>query len=1174
MSQVPVLRPVPPSRRISWRRLASPLSVLAVAVLAVAMVAQSLATVVSGRLAENPTFDGVVLLGALIVGAAAVQVSAQVAWAQVIDRAAGKLRRDLLAAAFAQPLSVLSEQAVGEVLDRIDDDTNAINTLMREQWWGMMATVLGAVPLWVVAGVMWWPAWIIMPVLVAATLLMVRPLFAIIAQRKVINERAWTDHAAAFEEVVAARDDLRTSGGQAFGMRRVAGLAAGIHRTFRHMVVKEADLILRSQTVLQAMFAGLLVTGVALVITGGMALPQLITLVMATTLLIGRVGELINQLPQLQEGLGAITRVKQMMQVEPEPDGGAALPATHALEFRGLHFSYTEGSFALQDVSLSVDDGETLALVGRTGSGKSTLASFVTRATEPPLGTVFLGGTDVRDIDLQQLRRGIGVVTQRTELLSGTLEENITLFAPLPRERVQAAVEELGLTDWVARLPDGLDTRMGAGGVTLSAGEEQLVAFARLLVREVSVVILDEATARMDPLTERRVIRASDRLLAGRTGLLIAHRLTTVARADRVAVLDHGRVIQQGAYGELAAARGPFRGLLAASREHQGNMDDDPGDVLTDTSSGASDGATGPVAIGGTRRRSDVPTTSDIGDGPSLTRAVLAAFGHLPRWGLVGLSMFLLIALFSPQGLVTNWLWGRIADSLASGHHEVWGLVILLAGASVLIMPGVFALGVNLYPRWWVSCLSRHRTRVLDGQLGEPRLETTPPGEVVARAMDGDRIQDYADRWADLCNAVLIVLLSVLLSGSWVVGAVLASVLILSAAASWAGRPAAGRSATRAADARVEFGRVLVSALDAARTVKLSAATGPVHQHLNTVDRRRVDAQIREHRIQALLDGVPGLVIAVGVTFSWAMYFIGAWGLATTVLASGSVMGFTWYGLCAGSVVTKAPGARAWQVATQRLAGGESIFRRVDGVDELTGDSPAPGPEERDELRSLSLEGFSAVHSDGIIGVEQVDLTVARGELILILGGIGSGKSSLLRSLAGLVPHRGRILWNGAEVTSDTFLRPRRVAYVAQMPRVLSGTFEENIRLDRDREAGEAIRIAQMEQDIAEAGGLHAAVGHRGVRLSGGQVQRLATARALATGSELLLADDVSSALDASTEIELWQALRDKGVTVIGSTSKRAALARADRVVVLEAGRVAAVGPWRQLSGRWSHLAG
>src|SRR5207253_8927352 len=158
-----------------------------------------------------------------------------------------------------------------------------------------------------------------------------------------------------------------------------------------------------------------------------------------------------------------------------------------------------------------------------------------------------------------------GVVTQRTELLAATLEQNIALFADVSRSVVVDAVRQLGLTDWVDGLPDGLDTVLGPGGTTLSAGEEQLVAFARLLVRDVQVVVLDEATARMDPVTEARVVHASQRLLAGRTGLLIAHRLATTERADLVAVLDAGQVVQHGPRAALAAAPGPFRTLLLAA---------------------------------------------------------------------------------------------------------------------------------------------------------------------------------------------------------------------------------------------------------------------------------------------------------------------------------------------------------------------------------------------------------------------------------------------------------------------------------------------------------------------------------------------------------------------------------------------------------------------------------
>jgi len=226
-------------------------------------------------------------------------------------------------------------------------------------------------------------------------------------------------------------------------------------------------------------------------------------------------------------------------------------------------------------------------------------------------------------------------------------------------------------------------------------------------------------------------------------------------------------------------------------------------------------------------------------------------------------------------------------------------------------------------------------------------------------------------------------------------------------------------------------------------------------------------------------------------------------------------------------------------------------------------------------LSELTLHGVEAVHDDGTRGVVGVDLTLRSGELVLLLGQVGSGKSSLLAALAGLVEHTGSIRWNGTEVEdAQTFLRPGQVAHIAQVPRVLSGTFADNVRLGHTRPLERAVADARLEADVAEAGGPDAIVGHRGVRLSGGQVQRLALARALAADAELLLADDVSSALDAATEIELWRALRERGTTVLGATSKQAALTQADRVVVLVDGEVAAVGPWRELAADWGDLAG
>ncbi|QJW37471.1 ATP-binding cassette domain-containing protein [Cellulosimicrobium protaetiae] len=1188
--------PVDPARRLDWRRLRGPLAVVALAALTLGAVGAALGTVIAGWLADDPTTATLQLLALCVVGAALLDTAGQVVWAGVVDRAEGRLRGDLLTAALHQPLATLTEQAVGEVLDRVDDDTHAVGTLVRRQLWGAGRTVVGVLPMWVVAGLTWWPAWILFPVLGALAAVIVRPMLGEIARRKVIEEAAWTDHAAAFEESVAARDDLRTSLGQSFAVRRLAERSAAVHRKFEAVLVVESRMLRRAGLVLASLLAGVAVAGAALAADGDLGVDRLVTLFLVTAMFVGQVDNLVHHLPDIQEGIGALTRIRQMLAVEPEPTGGRTLPAGPVgIELRDLHFSYAEGTFALDGVSLRVPAGETVALVGRTGSGKSTLASLLSRAVEPPRGTVLVGGVDVRDLDLQALRAAVGVVTQRTEILAGTLAENVALFADVPREDVEAAVRELRLDDWVAGLPDGLETLLGPGGTSLSAGEEQLVAFARLLVRDVQVVVLDEATARMDPLTEARVVAASERLLAGRTGVLVAHRLTTIERAGLLAVLDHGRVVQQGERAALARVAGPYRDLLAASVAEGaatgagGPRPDGGGEDLLDGAGGpegpgAPDGVDAPApssapepdraaeAVGGRRRRGEPPVLDDPGDGPSLARGVLHALFVRPAWGVVGAVLFLVASLVSAQGAVTGFLWGRAVQDLDDGFpaQQLVPLAVLL-----VVAPLCLAWALYVYPRWWIEVLLRVRMAVMAGQTRQHRLTATPPGEVVARAMDADRFVRYADRWVDFVNGLVIAGVTALLSGSWLAGAVLLAVMVVSAAASALGRPIAGRSATRSSAARARFGRALVSALDSARTVKLAARTPQVHAHLRDVDAGRVRAAVFEHRVQAALDGVPLVMIQLGVVAAWAGLLTGTWDLATALLVANAVTGFGWFGVVAGAVVTEAPGTRSWQRATSRFAAGTDLMDLPPGVDLLTGEAPVPDPGPRRPLERLDLVDVTALHDDGTIGVQGVDLAVRRGELVLLLGQVGAGKSSLLSALSGLMEHTGDIRWNGTDVVdAQTFLRPGQVAHVAQVPRVLSGSFADNVRLGHERDVHGPVAAARLERDVVEAGGHEALVGHRGVRLSGGQVQRLALARALATDAELLLADDVSSALDAATEIELWTSLRERGTTVIGATSKRAALARADRVVVLDEGRVAEVGPWRDLAPRWGHLAG
>jgi ABC-type multidrug transport system fused ATPase/permease subunit len=1153
----PPPRDLPRAREVGLARLRGRGSWWALAGAGIAALGQTGGTVIAGQLAEQPTAMLVTLLALAVVGAALLDTAARAVWWAVVDRAEGRLRGDLLDAALQQPLSVLSEQAVGEVLDRVDDDTHELGNLLRRIGWDLVRTLLRAGPMWVVAGLTWWPAWLLFPLVGAVTFLVVRPLTGEVARRKLAEEMAWTEQAAAMEEGVAARDDVRSSLGQAFLLRRCAELSAAVHTRVAATTHTASRIARRAGLLLHGLLALTACAGVLLVLGGRLTTAELVTLFLVTTMFVGNLDQISRHLPELQAGLGALTRIRMLLAAEPEPTGGRPVPdGPLDVAVDGLHFAYDEGTFALHDIDLQLPAGQTLALVGRTGSGKSTLAALVSRAVEPPPGAIRLGGVDVRELDLQCLRRAVGVVTQRTDVLAATLLDNVTLFADVPRAAVVAAVEELGLHEWVAGLPDGLDTLLGPGGTTLSAGEEQLVAFARLLVRDVQLVVLDEATARMDPVTEARVVRASDRLLAGRTGIVIAHRLSTTARADRVAVLERGRVVQAGPRARLAEEPGAFRDLLTAAGS---------GVELEPTA--------GPPAVGTARRAGAARAPQEVGSGPSLARHTLAMLRMHPEWGIAGGVLFLLGSLVGSYGAITGYIWGSVVEQLQEGGRPLARTAVL--AAVLLAAPVLLALAFRIYPQWWIAVLLRVRLAVLRGQTMQHRLPRTPPGEVVGRALDADRFARYADRWVDLVNGLVVVAVTAAVARSALAGAVLLAVMVLAAAASAAGSPAAGRSAMASSTARARFGRSLVSALESARTVKLAAATPYVHRHLTRVDSGRVDAAVKEHRVQAVLDGLPIVLVQCGVVTGWLVFLLDGWGLSTALLVTTAVSGFDWFGRVAGAVITEAPGTRAWAAETSRLAGGVDLVALPPGVDLVQGTAPLPQTPPYEALQQLELADLTAVHDDGTLGVQGVDLTVRRGELVLLLGQIGSGKSSLLSALAGLVDHTGGLRWNGREVGDpQRFLRPGQVAYVAQVPRVLSGTFAGNLALDHGRDPVLPVEDARLGRDVAESGGLEAIVGHRGVRLSGGQVQRLALARALATGADLVLADDVSSALDARTEVELWQSLRARGTTVLGSTSKRAALRAADRVVVLEAGRVVAAGPWSELAPAWDHLAG
>ncbi|HEV8634548.1 MAG TPA: ABC transporter ATP-binding protein [Chloroflexota bacterium] len=361
------------------------------------------------------------------------------------------------------------------------------------------------------------------------------------------------------EERLASTEDVRANGGVAYVIHRL------LERS-RHLLWAGVGARLAGAGTFHAASLCLhLSTVTALAVAADLALQGELTI--GTVYLVFAYAEslrrplegIARQLQDLQQAAASIGRVRTLLAERSAiVDGpGAALPpGALSLELDGVTFGYESGEPALRDVSLRLRPGQVLGLLGRTGGGKTTLARLLFRLYDPDQGVVRIGGVDLREPVVDALRARIGVVTQDIQLFHASVRDNVTLFdRDVPDARVEAVLEELGLGAWLRGRPAGLDTKLAAGGGSLSAGEAQLLAFARVFLKDPGLVVLDEASSRLDPATERLLERAVNRLLAGRTAIVIAHRLATVQRADRILILEDGRIAEEGERIALAADR-------------------------------------------------------------------------------------------------------------------------------------------------------------------------------------------------------------------------------------------------------------------------------------------------------------------------------------------------------------------------------------------------------------------------------------------------------------------------------------------------------------------------------------------------------------------------------------------------------------------------------------------
>ena len=524
---------------------------------------------------------------ALAIGAQAVQLAGKYVAVNTGWTATNALRADLARHVLRLDMPFHKRHTPGELIERIDGDTASLANFFSEFTIRVAGNGLLAAGILVM---LFREDWRVGLGLTAYTLLTVAALSTVqkaAVPRWAAQRQADSELFGYIEERIGGREDIQAVGAGPYAMRGLyALLRTSLSRTRVALLISHVTTAIGSLLSVIGYAVGLAL-GAYLYTQGQATIGTAYLIVTYVGMLSGPLEGIREQVQDLQQATASIERAGRLLAEQPQVQGGGGgpLPAG-ALEIvlDDVTFRYEDAEVlagpgqideaasdslreetpdegdlyaALRGVSFRIEPGRVLGLLGRTGSGKTTLARLLFRLYDPSSGSIRLGGQDVRTLSLSELRRRVGVVTQDVQLFQASVRDNLTFFNDdIPHEQITRLLEELGLWGWVQKLPRGLDTELAAGGQGLSAGEAQLLAFARVFLQNPGLVVLDEASSRLDPATETLLERAVDRLLSGRTGLIIAHRLRTVQRADDVLILENGRVAEWGARERLLADPG------------------------------------------------------------------------------------------------------------------------------------------------------------------------------------------------------------------------------------------------------------------------------------------------------------------------------------------------------------------------------------------------------------------------------------------------------------------------------------------------------------------------------------------------------------------------------------------------------------------------------------------